>query len=228
MSERRCSTPRSTSRPSSRGSSGGEPSSASSAGASADSADDAEREAALDEDSVCMRGPPLTTAQRHAATIKLRLFAAELLHNAGRPLPSKLARQLKGQRRRTAGQQRELAAHKSIYVAHTHAAGLLSRCSVQAHLAPDSLLRVMHHFSVLDGSCPDALPAALPPPPPSAPPRAPRPPKVLTEHDRAVLKEDMIYHTWRVIAKQMEGDWNNIFEVRNARAREKESARRVD
>jgi len=81
-----------------------------------------------------------------------------------------------------------------------------------AQLAP-SLLRVCHRFSMLDGSNPDAEAEALPPPPPGAPPRRPRPPRVLSALDVAVLREEEATHLWQQVAAQLQGDWERIFEV---------------
>jgi len=43
------------------------------------------------------RGPDLTSEQSERAAIRLRARAAELIDNGGRPLPSRMARQIRGQ-----------------------------------------------------------------------------------------------------------------------------------
>lgn len=159
-------------------------SSPSSACVELDSASDEEREEIALGDDAIQSGPPLTHTHREAARIKLRAFAAELLHTpdgqSHRALPSHLARAL----------------------------------TVLAHREHESLLRVMHHYSVLDGSCADGQ-IWSPPAPPSAP-RAttPRPTRTrcATEHDRLVLREEMIYQTWRIVAKiALEPDFDLIY-----------------
>ena len=81
------------------------PHSSACAAADSDSDDERERETHGD-DGMYTRGPDLTSEQSERAAIRLRARAAELLHNGGRPLPSRMARQFRGQQHSHSDQAR--------------------------------------------------------------------------------------------------------------------------